>query len=625
MNRLSLAQQWPELNNYDLIPVDFDPFAGPEIESLISVTASQSEIWLACSFGGEDAERSFNDSSSIRFVGQLDKFKLERSVKCLIERHESLRSTFSPDGKTMCIHKDFPFNMEYHDLTVYNSNPLELLQEALNEIALRKFDLQSGPLFRSFLYKVSYNEYQLVINTHHIICDGWSTGVIIRDLSTLYNAFVQDKVPDIVPAGSFYDFALQQNAVATNKSNLNSLRFWSDQFKTCVPDSRLPTDFPRPAHRKFNSDRVGHTFDSELVSAIQNVGAKAGASLVTTVMSAFEILLNKLSGEQQIVIGLPTSAQSATGNCRLVGHCVNFLPVLSTIGQDESFSKYLKVRKEYILDALDNQQVTFYNILNELKLARDPARSLLVQVVFNADRPLSKDINFYGLEFSLVSNPSAFGNYEIFLNISRTGGALNVDCTYNIHLYRKDTVVNWLKKFEQILKQIVLNQDVLIADIDVTGTSQAELLPEPANRNVSEDFRILPVHELITAQSKLRSQNTAMRFGNTSYSYSGLEEKSNQFARFLLMNNVRRGDLVGLCVDRSPEMVFALIGILKAGAAYIPLDLSYPAERINYMLTDSGARFLVISSNNRIDLDTGQLTCLFIEKAFQDNEQLRYI
>lgn len=541
MNLLSLAQQWPELNNYDLIPVDFDPFTGPEIELLIPVTASQSEIWLACSFGGDDAERSFNESSSIRFAGQLDKFNLERSLRCVIERHESLRSTFSPDGKTMCIHKNFPFQLEYHDLTLYNANPLEALQEALNGIAFRKFDLQSGPLFRSFLYKVSNNEHQLVINTHHIICDGWSTGVIIQDLSTLYNAFVQDKVADIVPADSFYNFALQQNAAAAGKSNLQSLRFWSDQFKTFVPVSRLPTDFPRPAHRKFNSDRVGVTFDSELVCAVQSIGAKAGASLVTTIMCAFEILLNKLSGEQQIVTGLPVSAQSATGNCQLVGHCVNFLPVLSIFRQDESFSKFLKTRKAYILDALDNQQVTVYSILNDLKLARDPARSLLVQVVFNADRPLSKDINFYGLECSFISNPKAFENFEIFLNVSRIDNRLHVECTYNSNLFRKDTITTWLQKFEQILKQIVLNQDVLITDIDVEGTNQAKLLPDPANRNVSDNFRNFPVHELITAQSKLLLQKTAIRFGNTFYSYSGLNEKSNQFAHFLVMNKVKRG------------------------------------------------------------------------------------
>ncbi|MCE7071044.1 amino acid adenylation domain-containing protein [Dyadobacter sp. CY327] len=608
------------VKNLRLIPVEFDPFAGPEIEIMVPATESQLEIWLACAFGGDDANRSYNESVSLRFQGALDCTYLEKALNSLTRHHEALRSTFSEDGKTMCIFRDFPINLDCKDISAEMASTQEkILAEVIQQEAMYVFDLAAGPLFKPSLIKLSESEFQLILTAHHIICDGWSMGIIMQDLSAFYSAHVKHSNSVVQPSVPFRKYAKEQIVYTKSTESVQTEKFWVDQYQENIPVCKLPTDYPRPAMRKFASERIDFQLEPELIGAVKKMGVKAGSSLVTTLLYSFEVLLHKVTGEKDIVVGLPAAGQSATGNHRLVGHCVNLLPIRSHLDSEVSFAGYIKSRRGYIFDAFENQQISFGSILKKLKVSRDPSRGPLVQVIFNVDMGISEGVDFYGLDYQIKSNPKAFENFELFLNASGSEKSLILECTYNTALFKVETVRALLQRFQSLLKQVVANPEIQIKHINSSEEKKqvdhaAAALVPPILVNLKT------VHALIAAQAKALPDKMALKFGNTIFTYQELDQKANQLARYLLKNNVQKGDLIGLSVDRSAEMVIALLAILKSGAAYIPLDPAYPKERIGYMLENSRAKFLITSAQYNQEIAAEQVHTLFLEKAWQESE-----
>lgn len=574
----------------------FDPFAGPEIVRLAPVTEPQAEIWTACLLGGDDANRAYNESVALRLTGRLDGAALQRALDGLVEQHDALRATFSADGRHLCVLSPAPLALARHDLSALAPDEQRQWLAAHADREVRHvFDLVQGPLFRAELAKLAETEHCLVLTAHHIVCDGWSIGVLLQDLGKLYSAYAQQLFPALPDPPSFSDYAGQQAAFYQSEEYHQIERFWVEQYRGPVPVLDLPTDFPRPSARTYASRRQDYPLAPDLVAALKRMGQRAGCSFVTTLLGAFEAWLGQLTGQEDLVVGLPAAGQAALGAGRLVGHCVNLLPLRSRPTGEARFIDFLQERKTAIFDAYDHQNLTFGSLLKKLPVVRGAGRIPLVPVVFNIDLGLDNDVAFHGLAYQLSSIPRAYESFELFINASGSETDLVLEWSYNTALFEATTIDQLMAQFEHLLGAAVKNPSARIKDL---GEPPAALATAYAVLNATA--RPYPatqtLHQLVATQAQATPEKTAVQFGSAEVTYRQLNAQANRLANYLQGKGVRPGDIVALAVDRSPELLVLLLAVLKCGAAYLPLDPAYPQERIAYMLADAATRFLVTSA-----------------------------
>jgi amino acid adenylation domain-containing protein len=575
----------------------FDPFAGPELVALAPITESQAEIWAACLLGGDEASRAYNESVTLHLGGLLDAPALRRAWQAVLQRHEALRSVFSADGQYSCVLRELPTELphkDWHHLSAAEQR--RQLAVFVDQDVQRTFDLLRGPLVRATLFRLAPTEHRLVLTVHHIVCDGWSLGIVLQDLSAFYSAFclgLPAKLPEATPFSHYADqLLLAQGSPASQAVE----QHWLRQYQGPVPQLTLPTDRARPATRTYQSARADYPLALELVAGLKQVGRRAGASLVTTLLAAFEVLLYQLAGQADLVVGLPAAGQSASGLPQLVGHCVNLLPLRTRLDASLGFSDYLRQRKTALLDAYDHQQLTFGSLLKKLRLSREAGRVPLVPVVFNIDLGLTNEVDFQGLKYELISNPRAFESFELFLNASGSEADLTLEWSYNTTLFEAATIGCWMARFEALVRGLIEQPN---APLHTFSATEAAPLP-PAYAVLNATAQPYPahktLHQLIAEQAHATPQRLALKFQDAELSYQELNRQANQLANYLWHQGVQPGHVVAIAVERSPALVVSLLAVMKCGATYVPLDPSYPAERLGFMLTDSGAKFLLSSA-----------------------------
>lgn len=595
---------------------NFNPFAGPEIERVIYTTQPQAEIWIACKMGDDDANRAYNESISLILNGSLNKAALINAIQVLVTRHEALRAVFSTDGQFMTVFKTLSIEVDQQDISLLNANEKEKsIKDYLVAEANYVFDLVKGPLLKVALLKLSDTKHQLVLTGHHIVCDGWSLGIMLQELGALYSAIVQNTTHNLPKPESFSEYADDQQAYLGSSAHTINENYWLGQFKGDVPQLTLPTDFPRPQFRTFKSERLDLPMPMELVEALKKTGLKAGSSFVTTLLSAFEIFLYTQTGQEDIVLGLPSADQAASGKIQMIGHCVNLLPLRSKIDANHSFYDYLKQRKPQLFDAYEHQKFSFGELLQKLSIARDPSRVPLVPVVFNIDMGMDDGVSFAGLDYQLKSNPRAYETFEIFLNASGSADSLILEWSYNSSIFKPETIKQMMVSFLEIVKRIIANPNIKIGDIiKVDVSAYAEL------NNTSADYPNLPLHELLIKQAKANPLKIALKFGDKELSYGNLEKQVNQVAHYLKAQGIQNGDFVAVSLPRSNELIVTLIAIMQCGAAYLPLDPSYPSKRLEFMLEDSEAKFIITTKtfSSALQSDT---KLLLLEDIFSDLSQ----
>lgn len=590
----------------------FDPFAGPQIVRIIPITQPQSEIWTACVFGREDANRAYNESISLILTGDLDKSALEDAIERLIERHEALQATFSFDGRFMIVFDKIPIKVHYKDISELEVvTKKKAVSDYLSEDANHLFDLVKGPLFKIGLLKLSEQEHQLIITAHHIVCDGWSLGIILEELGEFYSAKVLNRNPDVPKAETFGSYAEAEQEFIDSTEYIKTQQYWLSQFETSTPTVSLPTDFPRPQLRTFNGNRLDFEIDSVLVAKLKQVGIQSRASFVVTLLAAFEVFIYRQTGQDDLALGLPASGQSHSGKTQLIGHCVNLLPLRSKLYTDMTFVQYLSDRKAAIFDAYEHQQFSFGQLLQKLPLPRDPSRVPLIPIMFNIDMGMDNAVSFAGLEYQLKSNPRNFEAFELFLNATGTEQSLILEWSYNSSLFKSDTIKKMMASFEEVLSIIVENPNSSIAEIAKIDSTTYDKLNSTATSYPSE-----PLSDLLFKQAQTTPENAAIQFGDIRISYEEVQNQANRLSHYLIENGLEPGDFIGVSLPRSHELVITLIAIMKCGAAYLPLDPNFPVARLEYMLKDSEAKFLVTSKEfeNRVKSNS---KILVLEEIFQ--------
>ncbi|CBL44151.1 Probable peptide synthetase protein [gamma proteobacterium HdN1] len=585
------------------------PAALGKIATVMASTEPQREIFLAVHAGGDAANLAYNESMLVPLNGEVNLEAFAWAYEQLLYRHDALRITFNRYGTQVLVHREVEPNFRFVDLRNH-SDSVAALEALRAEAVSTPFDLQQGPLVRGVLAHVENGRYAAILTFHHIICDGWSLSLLLSDLAELYTARSQGRPAELPGVPSFVEYLHVLASDAYKYQAAQDEIWWMQQYSQGAPVLELPTDFVRPAVRTFHSKRIDHLLPVSLVSALKKTGIACQSSLVATVLTGFATFLHRLSGQTDFVIGMPAAGQSIENMEMLVGHCVNTLPIRCRIHPDHSFVQNLQGVRDGLLDTYDHQRLTFGSLVARLGLARDPSRVPLVPILFNID-PGMKGLKFGDIASNAVSNPRVSESFEWFLNATESRdpagnkGALLLECQYNTDLYSESTVTHWLGVFEQLLQQITEHRDVPVSLLKLTSAQDAALW-----REMNATQMPLPAHTSLHGWLKETAANRTdafVQFGAERITHAELWQRAGRLARALHEQGVRAGDFVGLCMDRSLDMLVALLGILRAGAGYIPLDPSYPADRLNHMITDSGLKTLVLRGALPAGLQTDAL------------------
>jgi amino acid adenylation domain-containing protein len=579
---------------------EFDPFAGPAIVLTAPSTESQREVWTAARMG-DDASCAFNESSSLRLRGPLDVEALRGALSGALRRHEALRTTFSPDGTTLCVAASQEVLVPLVDLSGLPAAERESrLARLLAEEVERPFRLETGPLVRFHLVRLDEEEHLLAFTAHHVVCDGWSAGVILRDLAALYSARRRDEAARLPEAFPFSAYAREQVAAARSPEHAASERFWLGQFASPPPALALPADRRRPPVKTYASARVDTVLGPVLVERLKRAAGRAGASFFNVLLAGFGVLLHRLSGQEDLVVAVPSAGQATSGHPDLVGHCVNALALRIRPVGTTAFDEFLRGVRSVVLDAFEHQELTFGALVQRLALPRDPSRLPLTSVMFNLDQRIGEDaLRFEGLRAEFSSNPRRYENFDLFVNAVDLGAEVRLEWQFNSDLFDAGTVERWGRCYEVLLEGAASDPGCEISRLPLlSGPDRAQLDAWNAG-SVADYPRDLLVHELVERQVGRTPEATAVESDGERLSYRDLERRSNRLARRLRALGVGKGVLVGLCLDRSFEMVVALLAVAKAGGGYVPIDPAYPAERIAFMVSDSRMPVLVTEERLR--------------------------
>ncbi|MET3493614.1 amino acid adenylation domain-containing protein [Variovorax boronicumulans] len=566
------------------------------IECVIPTTESQREIWLGATFSTQ-ASLAYNESVLLRMQGPLDRNALARAVEKLVERHQSLRASITPDGRSMLVGEPIGDVLVHKDLGSLSPEArADALQAAHDEAVCTPFSLEHGPLFRAALYRLGEAEHELVMSAHHVVCDGWSWAVITEQLGHLYAAQIGQGLP-LKAAPAYADFAAEEAAEAADPAMQAHVDYWLKSFSGTLPMLELPPDHPRPAVRTFGSRRAVRMLDRRLVGALRSVSAKTGASLFAGLLAGLVATLHRLTGQDDIVVGIPTSGQLARDMPGLVGHCVNLLPLRLAAPAHVRFDTLMGECATTVLDAFEHQALTYGALLGKLSLQRDPSRVPLVNVLFNVDPDVSTGArNFPGLEVAQDTIARQYENFELFLNLRPLDGGLQIEAQYNTDLFDDASVSRWLDMFECVLQSAVRNPAKSISRLDVLSAEEARELVALQPRAVALEGAPL-AHAAFMARAPLQPDSPAVRDGARRCSYGELDAMSNRLARALRARGVRRGDRVGLCLERSLETIIAVVAVLKSGAAYVPLDAAFPQARLDHYASDAQLRLMLTTSD----------------------------
>ena len=564
-----------------------DPFAQALLR-VVPTTEGQREIWLADHLDRE-ASLAYNEALTIRLEGALDQTVLKQALQALAQRHDALHSVLSGDGQTLCVLERSTMPLAVEDISGFDLlGQSGRLAKAEAEAVSLPFDLQDGPLFRATLYRLGPQTHRLLLSAHHVICDGWSWWVIVRDLGALYGAALDGRDAALPAAESFAEHALAEASQPT-QSTAATERYWRGRFADSAPVLELPIDLLRPAHRHSASRREDLELSPELLHALRETAAKQGCSLFSLMLSAFALLVARIAGQDDVVIGIPSAGQPASGKLAMVGHCANTLPMRFTPGRDETFSAFLKHANNDLLDAVEHRDYTLSTLLQQLAITRDPSRVPLAPVLFNIDQSLDgESAAFAGARIECHGVARVADNFELSLNAVQTPTGLRLECQYATSLLQSATVRRWLRAYRTLLRGLTENIDRpcntygLLDDDDLGELAALSPMATPFQRE-----RLM--HQHFEASCDRRPDAFAAHDGQRSVRYRELESEANRIAHLLTAQGVKPGDLVGLAVERGIAMLASMLGILKAGAGYIPLDPAFPQARLQHMLDDAQA------------------------------------
>jgi amino acid adenylation domain-containing protein/non-ribosomal peptide synthase protein (TIGR01720 family) len=587
------------------VGVETPPLTRAERGAEVALSFAQQRLWFLDQL--EPNSALYNNPLAVRLTGELKKEALERTLTEIVRRHEVLRTSFPTiDGRAVqVVAEPAPAPLPEIDLSGLEGVEREAaVQRLAQEEAAAPFNLSRGPLLRVKLLRLSERERVALMTMHHIVSDGWSMGVLINEVAALYRAYYEggeSPLPELEV--QYADYAIWQRGWLQGEVLDRQVSYWREHLAGAAT-LELPTDRPRPAVQSHRGTRHTFTLGAGLSEGLRELSRREGATLFMTLLAGFQALLSRYSGQEDIVVGTPIAGRTRREVEPLIGFFINTLALRTKLSGDPGFREALRRVREACLGAYAHQDVPFEKLVDELQPERDLSRSPLFQVMFVLQNAPGGELELPGLTLSGVGGDAIMARFELMLMMSESAGNLVGSWIYATDLFDEATVARLSERFHLMLRAVVADPAQRIAELPlVTDEEYEQLLGW--NRTEREYTRDGFIHELIEEQAERTPETEAVAFGAEELTYRELNERANRLAHFLRASGVCPEVVVGVCLERSIEMVVALLGILKAGGAYLPIDPSYPPDRISFMLEDAGVRLLLTEEGVRDRLGLG--------------------
>ncbi len=568
---------------------------------------------------------AYNVPACVRMAGPLNASVLEQSLNEIIRRHDTLRTTFAAEGgePVQVIAPSFKLNLPVIDLQKLPETEKEKEVDRLfAEEGLNPFDLGKGPLIRAALLCIREEEHILLVTMHHIISDGWSVGVFNRELAALYGALSREE-PSPLPElpMQYKDFAQWRRQLLQGNMLESRLSYWKQKLEGSPPILELPIDHPRPAIQTFQGTRQSLLIPKGLTDALKELSRREGATLFMTLLAAFKVLLYRYTQQDDILVGTPNAGRQWPEVEQLIGFFVNNLVLRTDVSGQPSFRELLSRVREVTLGAYAHQDLPFELLVEELQHKRDLSYNPLFQVSFNLLNFPESLLRLPDLTMSPVPLLSVEAQFDLAFNIVDGSDGLEVSLTYNTDLFKDDTISRMSGHFRVLLEAIVADQDQLISALPLL--TEEEKWQFDAWNDTGLDYpKDVCLHQLFEAQVERTPNAVALIFEEESLTYRELNNQANRLAHYLRKLGVGPDVLVGICADRSMEMVIGLYAILKAGGAYVPLDPNYPKDRLECMLEDSRVPVILVQKRLVDILPRDNVQVLFLDELLSNSGSL---
>lgn len=641
----------------ELASCAFDEFKANSSRTPRALSASQTEtnrhklshnqraLWFLAQIAPESA--AYNVAAAVRITTEPDVAALRRVFQTLSDRHPALRTTFdiSEGEATQRIHERMEASFSFEDATALDEASLK---NRLSERAHLPFDLERGPLLRVVLFKQSSDNHVLLIVAHHIIVDFWSLAVLMQELGALYRAYTNGTTPALAPlAANYTDYVGWQSELLRGEAGGKLENFWRQELAGALPVLDLHTDKPRPPVQTYRGASEPLRLDALLTRRLKWLSRTHNATLYTLLLAAFQTLLYRYTGQEDLSVGSPTNGRSPARFARTVGYFVNPVVIRSHPSGAFPFTEFLNRVRKTVLDAFAHQEYPFDLLVKRLQPERDPSRSPLFQVMFALNQAhVLKDeglaafalgeegarLELGGLRLESVRLEQRVAQFDLALTVAEVDDGLAASLEYNSDLFEAATIRRMLAHFRTLLESIVDDPAQPLARLNLLTTGERQQLleewnkpppPDESNRPQPPELaHAIPVHQLFEQQALRVPDAVAAVFENARVSYRELNERANQLAHYLRSCGVGTDTPVAICLERSVEILIAMFGVLKAGGAYVPLDPSYPRERLAFMLEDSQAPVLVTQQSllEKLAADKARVVCLDADRQQIEQE-----
>ncbi|WDD36886.1 amino acid adenylation domain-containing protein (plasmid) [Nostoc sp. UHCC 0926] len=599
----------------------------------LPLSFAQQRLWFLDQF--EPNSPSYNIPVALRLVGTLNVAALDQSLQEIIHRHEALRTNFvTLDGQpTQIIREERTRKRQQEIISIVDLKHLSTtkqesaLQQLAQQQAIEAFDLASEPLLRATLLVLSQTEHVFLLCMHHVVSDAWSINVLIQELAALYNAYSQGQFPSLAPLPIQYaDFAIWQRDWLQGDVLQSQLIYWQQQLANAPALLSLPTDRTRPAVQTFAGAYQQFALSIELTDRLVKLSQEQGCTLFMTLLAAYDILLYRYTGQEDILVGSPIANRNRNEIEGLIGFFVNTLVMRTDLADNPSFSELLSRVREVALSAYAHQDLPFEMLVEALQPERDLSYTPLFQVMFVLQNAPMSALELTGLTVTPLMTEATTAKFDLTLSMQNTTTGLVGVWEYNTDLFDASTIARMTGHFMTLLESIITNSQQQISQLPLlTASEQQQLLVDWNNTQVDYSFD-KSIHQLFEEQVQRTPDAVAVVFEDQQLTYQQLNCRANQLAHYLQSLGVKPDVLVGLCVERSLSMVVGLLGILKAGGAYVPLDPDYPQERLSFMLEDAQIPVLLTQQQllEKLPQHQAQIVCLdtdwqFISQLSQDN------
>jgi amino acid adenylation domain-containing protein len=588
------------MSQSELAPPHADtPFGGDaDADEVFAFPASfaQQRLWFLEQL--EPSSAAYNIPVAVRLRGRLNRDALTRALNEVVRRHEALRTTFATSDnqpvQVIADHRPRPLPL----IDLCGLGPRERAAEAqrLSDAeARRPFDLSRGPLLRASLLRLGEREHVALLTLHHIISDRWSCSVLLRELTTLYEAFCGGRESPLSELPIQYaDFALWQREWLRGDVLREQLDYWKGQLKDAPALLDLPLDRPRPPAQTFGGAKHCFLLSETLSRRLKALSREEGATVFMVLLAAFQILLWRYSGQSDISVGTPIAGRNRSETEGLIGLFINTVVVRTRLSGGLSFREVLGRVRESSLDAYAHQEMPFEKLVEELRVERRLSQTPLFQVMFMMQNTPREELTLAGLKFEVMESDAGAAKFDLTLSMGEEDGLrLDGGLSYNTDLFEAATIERLAGHFETLLESIVGDPGRRISELQMLDEAERRRLLHEWNDTRADYPRDACLHQLFEQQAALTPDSVALSFGGAQLTYAELDRRANQMARYLRGMGVVAEDRVGVLLERSVEMVVALLGVLKAGAAYVPLDPQYPQTRLAFMLADAGIKLLL--------------------------------